>query len=162
MERVSRRLNLSVQYACNAAELPSRPLVRSWVRAALDVDGGRGGRIVVRFVDPEEGRQLNHDYRGRDYATNVLSFPYEQEPVVCGDLVVCAEVAAREAVEQGKTLTAHYAHLCVHGILHLLGYDHEISDDEADIMEQHEREVMAALGFSDPYALSTAPLDGEE
>lgn len=152
MTKTSRRLDLSVQYACNTAELPLRASVRRWVRAALDVDGPCGGKIVVRFVDPEEGRSLNSDYRGRDYATNVLSFPYEVEPVVCGDLVVCAEVALREAAEQGRTADAHYAHLIVHGILHLLGYDHEQGDEEADAMEDCERQVLAQLGYPDPYA----------
>ena len=120
----SKRLNLSVQYACNQTGLPSRPQIRSWVRAALDVDETRGGQVTLRFVEPEEGQSLNHDYRGKEYATNVLSFPYEIEPVIAGDLVICAAVVEREAAEQGKTLEAHYAHLVVHGILHLQGYDH--------------------------------------
>ena len=148
----NKRLNLSVQYACNKDGLPSRPDIRRWVRAALDVDGKRGGQITVRFVDAEEGCALNNDYRGKDYATNVLSFPYEIEPVVCGDLVVCAGVVAREAAEQGKPLTAHYAHLIVHGLLHLQGYDHEESESEALLMESRERVILAALGFPDPYA----------
>lgn len=152
MQNVSRRLDLSVQYACNASEVPLRASIRRWVRAAIDVDGGRGGKIVVRFVDPEEGQTLNRDYRGKDYATNVLSFPYEVEPVVCGDLVVCAEVALREAAEQGRTADAHYAHLIVHGILHLLGYDHEDSEEDAEDMEERERRILAGLGYPDPYA----------
>lgn len=152
MAGLSRRLDLTVQYACNKDGLPLRASLRRWVRAALDVDGPRGGRIVVRFVDPEEGRALNRDYRERDYATNVLSFPYEVDPVVCGDLVVCAEVATREAAEQGKSVDAHYAHLIVHGILHLLGYDHETGDEDAENMEDCERALMAALGYADPYA----------
>ena len=146
------RLNLSVQYACNASELPSRVQIRAWVRAALDVDGRRGGQITVRFVDPDEGQQLNHDYRSKDYATNVLSFPYETEPVVCGDLVICAAVVEREATEQRKPLLAHYAHLIVHGILHLQGYDHETGEDDATQMEDAERRILATLGFADPYA----------
>ena len=147
----SRRLNLSVQYACNKEGLPLRAQIRAWVRAALDVDGARGGQITVRLVDGEEGLQLNRDYRGKDYATNVLSFPYDVEPVVCGDLVLCAPVVAREAAEQGKTLTAHYAHLIVHGLLHLQGYDHEAGARQAQQMEDHERTILAALGFADPY-----------
>ena len=146
------RLNLSVQYACNAQDLPSRVQIRAWVRAALDVDGQRGGQITVRFVDPDEGQQLNHDYRSKDYATNVLSFPYETEPVVSGDLVICAAVVEREAAEQEKPLLAHYAHLIVHGILHLQGYDHETSDADAAQMENAERRILATLGFTDPYA----------
>ena len=147
----SKRLNLSVQYACNATGLPSRPQIRTWVRAALDVDGKRGGQITIRFVDSEEGQSLNSDYRGKDYATNVLSFPYEVEPVVAGDLVICAAVVEREAAEQEKTLEAHYAHLIVHGILHLQGYDHEIGENEARLMEDKERTILAQLGFADPY-----------
>ena len=147
----SRRLNLSVQYACNKEGLPLRAQIRAWVRAALDVDGARGGQITVRLVDAEEGLQLNRDYRGKDYATNVLSFPYDVDPVVCGDLVLCAPVVAREAAEQNKSLIAHYAHLIVHGLLHLQGYDHEAGEREARQMEDRERTVLAALGFTDPY-----------
>ena len=147
----SKRLNLSVQYACNQRSLPLRPQIRAWVRAALDVDGKRGGQVTIRFVEPEEGQSLNNDYRGKDYATNVLSFPYEVEPVVAGDLVICAAVVEREAAEQGKTLEAHYAHLVVHGILHLQGYDHETGEQEALIMEDKERAILAQLGFADPY-----------
>ena len=147
----SRRLNLSVQYACNKEGLPLRAQIRAWVRAALDVDGVRGGQITVRLVDSEEGLELNRDYRGKDYATNVLSFPYDVEPVVCGDLVLCAPVVAREAAEQGKSLEAHYAHLVVHGLLHLQGYDHEAGERQARQMEDHERTILAALGFTDPY-----------
>ena len=147
----SRRLNLSVQYACNKEGLPLRAQIRSWVRAALDVDGARGGQITVRLVDAEEGLQLNRDYRGKDYATNVLSFPYDVDPVVCGDLVLCAPVVAREAAKQNKSLTAHYAHLIVHGLLHLQGYDHEAGERQARQMEDRERTILAALGFTDPY-----------
>lgn len=151
----SKRLNLSVQYACNQGGLPSRPQIRAWVRAALDVDEKRGGQITIRFVEPEEGQSLNNDYRGKDYATNVLSFPYEVEPVVAGDLVICATVVEREAAEQEKTLEAHYAHLIVHGILHLQGYDHEIGENEALLMENKERTILAQLGFADPYRNDT-------
>ena len=151
----SKRLNLSVQYACNQGGLPSRPQIRAWVRAALDVDEKRGGQITIRFVEPEEGQSLNNDYREKDYATNVLSFPYEVEPVVAGDLVICATVVEREAAEQEKTLEAHYAHLIVHGILHLQGYDHEIGENEALLMENKERTILAQLGFPDPYRNDT-------
>lgn len=145
------RLDLSVQYVCNKNGVPLRPLLRRWVRAALDVDGPRGGQVTIRLVDDDEGRTLNKDYRGKDYATNVLSFPYATEPVVCGDLVVCAPVVAREAEAQGKALEAHYAHLVVHGILHLQGYDHETSDVDAQLMEDKERSILAVLGYADPY-----------
>ena len=155
----SKRLNLSVQYACNATGLPSRPQIRAWVRAALDVDGKRGGQITIRFVDSEEGQSLNSDYRGKDYATNVLSFPYETKPVVAGDLVICPAVVEREAAEQRKTLEAHYAHLIVHGVLHLQGYDHETGDEDAQQMEATERSILAQLGFADPYREEHGDID---
>ena len=155
----SKRLNLSVQYACNATGLPSRPQIRAWVRAALDVDGKRGGQITIRFVDSEEGQSLNSDYRGKGYATNVLSFPYETEPVVAGDLVICAAVVEREAAEQRKTLEEHHAHLIVHGILHLQGYDHETGDEDAQQMEATERSILAQLGFADPYREEHGDID---
>lgn len=148
----SKRLNLSVQYACNAEGLPLRPQIRGWARAALNVDGMRGGQITIRFVDTEEGEALNREYRGKDYATNVLSFPYETDPIVCGDLVICAPVVAREATEQGKSTESHYAHLIVHGMLHLQDYDHETGEDDAREMENKERAILASLGFADPYA----------
>ena len=123
---ISNRLNLSVQYACNREGLPLRADFVRWARAALI----GGGQVTIRLVDADEGRALNAEYRGKDYATNVLSFPYESEPLVMGDLVICPEVVAREAAEQGKPLAAHYAHLTVHGMLHLQGWDHE-DDGEA-------------------------------
>jgi probable rRNA maturation factor len=147
----NKRLNLSVQYAGNKSGLPSRPQIRAWARAALDVDGTRGGQITVRFVDQDEGLQLNSDYRGKNYATNVLSFPYEVEPVVCGDLVICAPVVEREATEQNKPTEAHFAHLIIHGMLHLQGYDHETGEQEAQLMENRERMLLKSLGYADPY-----------
>lgn len=149
----NKRLQVGVQYACLGNELPRKPQVRIWARAAIDVDGKRRGQVTVRFVDVDEGRRLNRDYRSKDYATNVLSFPYAQEPVVCGDLVLCAPVVAREAAEQGKALEAHYAHLVVHGLLHLQGYDHEVGGQEAAEMERRERTILAGLGYPDPYAM---------
>lgn len=142
----SKRLNLSIQYVSRTPWVPERSDVRRWARAALD----GGGQITVRFVDDEEGRALNRDYRGRDYATNVLSFPYEVEPVVIGDLVIAPAVCAREAVEQGKALVDHMTHLIVHGVLHLSGYDHE-NDADAEEMERCERQILAMLGIADPY-----------
>jgi len=146
MKNASRRLNLSVQYACNREGLPLRADFVRWARAAL----AGGGEITIRLVDADEGRKLNAEYRGKDYATNVLSFPYEIEPVV-GDLVICPAVVAREAEEQNKPLAAHYAHLTVHGMLHLQGSDHD-NDDDAEAMESEEKEILAALGYPDPYA----------
>ena len=151
MKNASNRLNLSVQYACNREGLPLRPDFVRWARAALV----GGGEITIRLVDPDEGQELNAEYRGKDYATNVLSFPYDTEPVVMGDLVICPSVVAREASEQNKPLAAHYAHLTVHGMLHLQGWDHE-NDEEAQQMEDQEREILAALGYPDPYQDSPA------
>ncbi len=147
MKNASNRLNLSVQYACNREGLPLRANFVRWARAALV----GGGEVTIRLVEADEGQSLNNEYRGKDYATNVLSFPYEIEPVTQGDLVICPSVVAREALEQGKPLDAHYAHLTVHGMLHLQGWDHE-DDDEAQDMEDQEREILAALGYPDPYA----------
>jgi probable rRNA maturation factor len=146
MKNASNRLNLSVQYACNREGLPLRADFVRWARAALV----GGGEIAIRLVDADEGQALNHEYRGKDYATNVLSFPYETEPVVMGDLVICPSVVAKEAAEQNKPLAAHYAHLTVHGILHLQGWDHD-NDEDAQAMEDEEREILAALGYPDPY-----------
>ena len=146
MKNASKRLNLSVQYACNREGLPFRADFVLWARAALV----GGGEIAIRLVDADEGQSLNKEYRGKDYATNVLSFPYETEPVVMGDLVICPSVVAKEAAEQNKPLDAHYAHLTVHGILHLQGRDHD-NDEEAQAMEDEEREILAALGYPDPY-----------
>ena len=140
-------LSLSLQFAdaSHRALLP-RHKVSRWMRAALEAPA----EIAVRIVDADEGQALNRDYRGKDYATNVLTFDYAREPVVHADLVLCAPVVEREAQEQGKTIDAHYAHLLVHGTLHAQGYDHERARD-ARVMEAREREILAALGFPDPY-----------
>ena len=146
------RLNLSVQYACAREACPPREDVKRWVRAALDPDVIARADITVRFVDADEGQALNLEYRGRDYATNVLSFPYEQGAHLAGDLVVCQPVLVREAAEQGKAFADHAAHLIVHGTLHLQGWDHETSDEDADAMEDEECHILAGLGGADPYA----------
>jgi len=143
----SKRLDLCVQYACGRDGLPGRADFVRWARAALT----GGGAITIRLVAADEGQMLNREYRGKDYATNVLSFPYETEPRVQGDLVICPVVVAREAGEQNKPLAAHYAHLTVHGMLHLQGWDHE-DDASAQAMEDEERQILAALGYPDPYA----------
>jgi probable rRNA maturation factor len=146
---LSRRLNLSVQYATRDPWTPLRADVVRWARAAL----AGGGTITVRFVDEDEGRTLNRDYRGKDYATNVLSFAYESEPAVTGDLVIAPAVCVREAATQGKTNDAHMAHLIVHGVLHLQGYEHEdVPDEQAEAMEAREGAILKALGYADPYA----------
>lgn len=141
-------LSLSLQFADarHRAELPRHKVAR-WIRAALQAPG----EITVRIVDEDEGRTLNREFRGKDYATNVLTFDYSAQPVVHADLILCAPVVEREAQAEGKTLQAHYAHLLVHGTLHAQGHDHE-DEQEAEAMEQREREVLAALGFADPYA----------
>jgi probable rRNA maturation factor len=141
-------LSLSVQYASNDPELPSRSAVRRWVRAAMLGDA----TVVVRFVDGIEGRALNALYRGKDYATNVLTFVYDDEHPRAGDVVLCAPVVRREAATQGKTLADHHAHLVVHGMLHLQGLDHERHADAA-LMEARETAILAGLGLSDPYAV---------
>jgi probable rRNA maturation factor len=141
-------LSLSLQFADprHRAQLP-RHKVQRWIRAALELPG----ELAVRIVGAEEGRQLNREFRGKDYATNVLTFDYSHEPVVGADLVICAEVVEREAREMGVDLVAHYAHMLVHGTLHAQGYDHE-EDDEAACMESRETEILQGLGFADPYA----------
>ena len=146
------QLNLSLQFgrfdgvAEHRAALPRHKVTR-WLRHALEADG----EFTVRIVDADEGQSLNRDYRKKDYATNVLTFDYAQEPVVMADLVLCAPVVAREAAEQGKTLSQHYAHLLVHGALHAQGWDHETSEADAEAMEAREVEILALLGIPNPY-----------
>ena len=147
------QLDVSVSYGLPRAGLPAAVSFRRWAAAAAQ---GRIKRadLAIRLVDAKEGRALNRHYRGKDYATNVLSFPVELPPGVTlpllGDLVICAPVVAKEALEQGKPLAAHYAHLTVHGVLHLLGLDHD-DEREAEAMELLEREILAGLGIPDPY-----------
>ena len=154
MTRKPLELEMSVSYAVPRKGLPSSASFRRWVAAALETRVKRAD-LAIRLVDEREGRALNRHYRGKDYATNVLSFPAELPDgvtlPVLGDLVICAPVVAREAREQAKEAAAHYAHLTVHGVLHLLGWDHE-DDREAEAMERLEREVLAGLGYADPYA----------
>jgi len=145
-------LQLSLQFGALADAAPHRAAlprhkVARWIRHALATDA----EITVRIVDAEEGQALNRDYRKKDYATNVLTFDYTQEPVVTADLVLCAPVVEKEAREQGKTLEAHYAHLLVHGTLHAQGWDHETSAADAEEMEAYEIEILAGLGLPNPY-----------
>ena len=142
-------LALSLQFADarHRALLPRHQVAR-WLRAALDLPG----EITVRIVGDDEGRALNRSYRGKDYATNVLTFDYDHSPVVVADLVLAAGVVEREAAELGITVAAHYAHLLVHGALHAQGFDHE-ADDEAAAMEGRETAVLRGLGLHDPYLL---------
>jgi probable rRNA maturation factor len=141
-------LTLSLQFAdaSHRARLPRHKVIR-WIRAALD----RPAELTVRIVGADEGRLLNRDYRHKDYATNVLTFDYQREPLIVADLILCAPVVEREAIEQGRPLEAHYAHLLVHGALHAQGHDHE-TEAEAARMEARESDVMRALGYVDPYA----------
>ena len=145
-----------VGYALPRSGLPASASFRRWVEAALH--GARRRKpadLAIRIVDADEGRTLNRDYRGKDYATNVLSFPVELPPGVAlpliGDLAICAPVVLREAAEQGKSPRNHWAHLTIHGVLHLLGYNH-IEDAEAEAMEALETRILAGLGMADPYA----------
>ena len=149
-------LTLHVGYAVPRAGIPSSASFRRWVEAALH--GARRRKateLSIRIVDADEGRGLNRDYRGKDYATNVLSFeadlPPELKLPLIGDMVICAPVVAREAAEQGKRPSDHWAHLTVHGTLHLLGYDHIVAA-EAEAMEALETRILAGLGIADPYA----------
>ncbi len=146
MKRPELALSLQFADARHRALLP-RHKVRRWMRAALQ----RPAEITVRVVGADAGRALNRDYRGRDYATNVLTFDYQHEPRVLADLVLCAPVIEAEAHAQGLALQAHYAHLVVHGTLHAQGHDHELEADAAK-MEALESQVLLGLGFGDPYA----------
>lgn len=147
-----KHLQLSLQFgdipnvARHRAALPRHAVTRA-IRHALALDA----EITVRIVGEDEGRALNQSYRKKDYATNVLTFDYAQDPVVLADLVLCAPVVAREAKEQGKTLAAHYTHLLVHGTLHAQGWDHETSEADAEEMESYEVDILAGLGLRNPY-----------
>lgn len=143
--------DISIQRRVPATGIPAAAQLRAWATHALA--GERCGELTIRIVDEAESAQLNGRFRNKYYPTNVLSFPYEAEGLdvpVLGDLVICAPVVAREAEQQGKNPRAHWAHMVIHGTLHLLGYDHEI-DTEAEVMEARERELLATLGFADPY-----------
>lgn len=157
MTRGPLSLDVAVSYACPRKGVPAATSFRRWVNTALE-SRIREADLAIRIVDVDEGRALNRHYRGKDYATNVLSFPAERPPglpknakfPLLGDLVICAPVVTKEAASQNKPLATHYAHLTVHGCLHLLGWDHE-DDADAHAMEQLEREILAGLGIADPY-----------
>jgi probable rRNA maturation factor len=139
-------LALTVQYGARSAPSPSRAQFRNWARAALTTSA----RITLRVVGAREARLLNHHYRGRDYATNVLTFIYSERRPLEGDIAICAPVAAREARSRGVSRDAHYAHLTVHSVLHLQGHDHE-NERDALRMERIEARVLARLGYANPY-----------
>ncbi|MDX8379330.1 MAG: rRNA maturation RNase YbeY [Gallionella sp.] len=156
---IKNKLSLTVQYVSHASPLPTRVQFRRWVRVAVQ----RDVTVTLRIVDEEEGHALNKAYRGRDDATNVLTFVYDDEampsgaekadsclPALLGDVVICAPVVAREAAIQHKDLWAHYAHLTIHAMLHLQGYDHE-NDPDAEQMEALETRLMVRLRYLDPY-----------
>ncbi len=140
------KLSLSVQYASTAKHLPTRQQFRRWVKVALEQDV----QMALRIVDEIEGRALNLSYRGKDYATNVLTFVYDDSVSLYGDVAICAPVVAREAGEQHKDLLAHYAHLTIHAVLHLQGYDHERKRD-AVVMEALETALLEKLRYPAPY-----------
>ncbi|MEO1202167.1 MAG: rRNA maturation RNase YbeY [Pseudomonadota bacterium] len=156
-------IEVAVQFASDAAGIPDRATIRDWVHDAIAAHGERGtsaSEVSVRIVDEPEMRRLNSDYRSKDSSTNVLSFPAEpvsglpsDVPSSLGDVVVCAPVVAREAREQGKTVDAHWAHMLVHGTLHLLGYDH-ILPAEAQQMEAMELRILSQRGLENPYKLT--------
>lgn len=146
---IAPQLSLSVQNPARASNLPTRERIRKILSAALT----RPAEITVRFAPLAEAQRLNSSYRGRDYATNILSFVYQcDQDKVAGDLVLCPEIVEEEAQAQKKALAAHYAHLLVHGALHLQGWDHE-NDADAERMEAHERVLLAGLGIDDPYRM---------
>lgn len=149
-------LELDLQIATeDTANLPNEADFKRWVEKALP-DSDEEFEVTIRIVDEEESHALNHEYRGKDKSTNVLSFPFEAPPglelPLLGDLVICTQIVAKEAAEQDKELFHHWAHMTIHGILHLRGYDH-INDDEADEMESIETELLASLSISDPYLI---------
>jgi probable rRNA maturation factor len=146
---MNNRLSMTVQYASEARELPTRAQFRRWMKTALQ----RDVNVTLRIVDEPEGRELNRNYRGKDYATNVLTFVYDDTEPVSGDVVICAPVVEREAAAQHKDLLAHYAHLAIHAALHLQGYEHD-SDADAAAMETLETALMLKLHYPDPYLAS--------
>lgn len=149
-------ITLDFQLASDAANIPTESQFQSWLNAAV-TPFQQVAEVTIRVVDEAESQQLNFDYREKDKPTNVLSFPFQQPPGIeelplLGDLVICAQVVAREAAEQNKSLDAHWAHMVVHGCLHLLGFDH-ITEDEAQEMEAEEIQILADLGFPNPYEI---------
>ena len=143
------QLAISIQIASQLANIPTNAQFKKWAKAALRVDT----EVAIRLVDEAEGRALNLTYRGKDYATNVLTFPLIETPHLIGDIVICAPIVAKEASEQHKTLEAHFAHLTVHGMLHLSGFDHE-TEAQAELMEAIEIQILAKLGYANPYLIT--------
>ncbi|MGI0117834.1 rRNA maturation RNase YbeY [Zooshikella sp. RANM57] len=153
-------LTVDLQVACNeTAQLPSQEDFEHWVQTVLVNESINDAELSIRIVNTTESAELNGTYRQKHYATNVLSFPAdlpeELDLPLLGDLIICADVVVNEAADQGKPLPAHWAHMVIHGVLHLLGYDH-INDDDATLMESLEVQLLKKLGFSDPYAWTIA------
>ena len=147
--RQKRAPQIAVQNASTARNVPTASRIRQWARAALGVDA----QVTIRIVGQTEGRLLNRSYRRKDYATNVLTFVFRDSAPLEGDIALCAPVITREARAQRKTVAAHYAHMIIHGLLHLQGYDHE-NDKDAAVMEKRERALLAGFGYPDPYKLA--------
>lgn len=148
------KADIDIQYVSKAADLPNSEMINSWVNAALQSIDEQNPELTIRIVDEVEAQELNEKWRQRSYPTNVLSFPFESPPGVniplLGDIIICAAVVKREAAEQQKSVESHWAHMIIHGCLHLLGYDH-IDDYEANIMENLEIDILHRLGYSNPY-----------
>lgn len=144
---------ITVQNASTARNVPTAARIRRWARAALAAQA----QVTIRIVGATEGRLLNRSYRRKDYATNVLTFVFRDHAPFAGDIALCAPVITREARAQRKPVAAHYAHMVVHGLLHLQGYDHE-SENDARVMERRERTLLAAFGYPDPYKAPPQPL----
>ena len=143
------QVKLSVQIASELANLPTKAQFKKWAKNTIRVDT----EVAIRLVDEDEGRALNSTYRGKDYATNVLTFPLTETPHLMGDIVVCAPVVVAEAAAQNKSLEAHFAHLTVHSVLHLHGYDHE-TEAQAELMESLEITILQKLGYANPYLIT--------
>ena len=165
MNNVTPLPSIEIQRATDAPAVPDDDALQRWAQAAAAGAGGALGELTLRIIDAAESQTLNHDYRGKDAPTNVLSFPFDMpegldlpdEELILGDIAICAEVVAREADEQGKHPAAHWAHMVVHGVLHLLGFDHQ-DDDEAADMEALEISILAGLGITNPYQPVSSPL----
>ena len=143
------QLVISIQIVSELANTPEKSQFKKWAQAALRVDT----EATIRIVDAQEALELNSTYRGKDYATNVLTFPLTEEPILMGDIIICAPVVAAEAAVQHKDLMAHYAHLTVHGMLHLCGFDHE-NEYQAELMESLEVQILTKLGYANPYLIT--------
>ena len=143
------QLKFYYQNVSEFANIPANAMFKKWAKAALRVES----EVTIRIVDEHEARALNSQYRGKDYATNVLTFPITESPILMGDIVICAPVVAAEAIAQNKSITAHFAHLIVHGMLHLSGFDHE-TEPQAELMEALEVQILAKLGYANPYLVT--------